>query len=139
MTKTNLILSILLISTLTAQEKPKGIKNPKTAFWFSLVPGMGQIYNGKWIKSATIIGLEIAAYQAWQNNADIYSSYEGTKHTLPKHRYLEKRNKYAWWVWFIYVYGMIDAVVDAHLHPFEEIMKKPIEENQKEEERKYEE
>ena len=35
---------------------------------------------------------------------------------------IEKRNKYAWWVGFIYVYGMIDALVDAHLSPFTEVM-----------------
>ncbi|SVD47230.1 uncharacterized protein METZ01_LOCUS400084, partial [marine metagenome] len=27
-------------------------KNPQIAFYCSLIPGMGQFYNGKWIKSA---------------------------------------------------------------------------------------
>jgi hypothetical protein len=46
---------------------------------------------------------------------------------LSKHRYLEKRNKFAWWVVFIYVYGMIDAVVDAHLNSFNSVMAENIE------------
>ena len=48
-----------------------------------------------------------------------------------KTRYLQKRNKYAWWVIFLYFYGMIDALVDAHLSPFNEVMDEPIEFNQK--------
>jgi hypothetical protein len=32
-----------------------------------------------------------------------------------------------WWTGFIWLYSMIDAVVDAHLHPFEDVMKTPIE------------
>ena len=46
---------------------------------------------------------------------------------MSKHRYLEKRNKFAWWVVFIYVYGMIDAVVDAHLNSFNRVMAENIE------------
>ena len=46
---------------------------------------------------------------------------------LPKNRYLEKRNKYAWWVIFIYFYSMIDAMVDAHLSPFDQVMNTAIE------------
>ena len=42
-------------------------------------------------------------------------------------RYLEKRNKYAWWVIFIYFYSMIDAMVDAHLSPFDQVMNTIIE------------
>lgn len=106
-------------------------KNPKTAFLYSLIPGMGQAYNRKWLKSITIIGLEIAAYQAWEKNSSIYSNYNSEIHSLPKYRYLDKRNKYAWWIGFIYFYGMIDAIVDAHLHPFNHIMDQPIERNVK--------
>tara|TARA_B100000029_G_scaffold431536_1_gene443202 strand:- start:31 stop:435 length:405 start_codon:yes stop_codon:yes gene_type:complete len=101
-------------------------KDPKKAFLYSLFPGMGQIYNGKWIKSAIIIGLEISSYINWRDNALKYNEYEKNNYPLRKHRYMEKRNKYTWWIWIIYFYAMIDAIVDAHLHPFDNIMDNPI-------------
>jgi len=114
------------------QEKEKErSKNPKVAFYHSLIPGLGQIYNGKWIKSAMIVGLEIAAYVAWTENRDIYNDFENKDYPLRKRRYLEKRNKYAWWIGFIYVYGMIDAVVDAHLYQFENLMESQLESEKK--------
>ncbi|MCS5652746.1 MAG: DUF5683 domain-containing protein, partial [Candidatus Marinimicrobia bacterium] len=76
---------------------------------------------------------EIAAYNACLNNLDIYNNYENGKYPLRKHRYLEKRNKYTWWVGIIYVYAMIDAVVDAHLYKFDHIMDSSIENGKKEE------
>jgi hypothetical protein len=39
---------------------------------------------------------------------------------------LEKRNKFAWWMGIIYVYAMIDAIVDAHLHSFDDLMESPL-------------
>jgi len=103
------------------------IKSPKKAFALSLVPGLGQIYNGKWIKSALIIGLEVSSFMAWKLNLDRYNNYDSNNFPLRKYRYLEKRNKYAWWMGIIYVYSMIDAVVDSHLHSFDHLMNKPIE------------
>jgi hypothetical protein len=113
--------------------KKERIKDPKKAFYFSLIPGMGQIYNGKLFKSAIVIGLEIAAYNACLKNLDIYNNYENGNYPLRKHRYLEKRNKYTWWVGIIYVYAMIDAVVDAHLYKFDHIMDRSLENGKKDE------
>ena len=103
------------------------IKSPKKAFALSLVPGLGQVYNGKWIKSALIIGLEVSSFMAWKLNLDRYNNYDSNNFPLRKYRYLEKRNKYAWWMGIIYIYSMIDAVVDSHLHSFDHLMNKPIE------------
>ena len=129
-----LILFVFLIGLSYGQDlKKERIKDPKKAFYFSLIPGMGQVYNGKLFKSAIVIGLEIAAYNACLNNLDIYNNYEKGNYPLRKHRYLEKRNKYTWWVGIIYVYAMIDAVVDAHLHTFDHLMDSSLEhENNKE-------
>ena len=112
--------------------KEEKLKNSKIAFYWSLVPGLGQAYNGKWVKSVSIVGLELAAYKSWNENKDFYNNFKDTYH-LPKHRYLEKRNKYAWWIGFIYVYGMVDAVVDAHLHNFDHLMTSPLENEKKRE------
>ena len=103
------------------------IKNPKKAFLTSIIPGGGQIYNGRIIKGFTVMGLEIIAIQSWLENSKIYSNYDSGDYLLRKNRYLEKRNKYAWWVIFLYFYSMIDAMVDAHLSPFNQIMDASIE------------
>ena len=102
------------------------IKSPKKAFALSLVPGLGQVYNGKWIKSALVIGLEASAYVSWQENLKKYRNYDSNDYPLNRHRYLEKRNKFAWWMGIIYVYAMIDAIVDAHLHSFDDLMESPL-------------
>ena len=87
---------------------------------------MGQLYNGKLTKSAIFVGLEISAYVAWKDNSGKYNSYDSNNYPLKKHRYLEKRNKYAWWIGILYFYAMIDAVVDAHLNSFDSLMDSPL-------------
>ena len=122
-----IFLCVVAINIVLANEE-RSIENkdPKKAFYFSLVPGMGQLYNGKLIKSAIFIGLEISAYVAWKDNSGKYSSYDSNNYPLKKHRYLEKRNKYAWWIGILYFYAMIDAVVDAHLNSFDSLMDSPL-------------
>ena len=103
-------------------------KSPaKAALYGAMFPGGGQIYNGRWLKGALLLSLEAAAIYQWYSNGDIYKKYESENYSLSKHRYLEKRNKFVWWAVFIYVYGMIDAVVDAHLNPFNSVMAENIE------------
>ena len=121
------LVCILFLGVIVANETSElKKKDPKTAFLFSLVPGMGQAYNGKWIKSAMVIGLEVSSFIYWQDNISKYNDYEQNNYPLSRHRYLEKRNKYAWWIGSIYVYAMIDAVVDAHLHSFNDLMESSI-------------
>ena len=124
-----LLLSFFLNVILTAQVTKTDstlIKNPKTAFYLSAVPGGGQLYNGKLLKGSLVLALESFAIYSWLENAKIYRDYDSINKPLPKNRYLEKRNKYAWWVIFIYFYSMIDAMVDAHLSPFDQIMNTTI-------------
>ena len=125
-----LFLSFFLNVFITAQVTKTDstlIKNPKTAFYLSAIPGAGQLYNGKLLKGSLVLALEAAAMYSWFENAEIYRDYDSVDKPLPKNRYLEKRNKYAWWVIFIYFYSMIDAMVDAHLSPFDQIMNTRIE------------
>jgi len=125
----SLLLSFFLNVILTAQVTKTDstlIKNPKTAFYLSAVPGGGQLYNGKLLKGSLVLALESFAIYSWLENARIYRDYDNVDKSLPKNRYLEKRNKYAWWVIFIYFYSMIDAMVDAHLSPFDQIMNTTI-------------
>ncbi len=107
------------------------IKSPKkAALYGALFPGLGQAYNGKILKSVLVLSLEIGAIYQWSLNGDIYKNYETGDHALSKNRYLEKRNKYAWWGVFVYLYGLLDAVVDAHLSPFNEVMNENIEQSE---------
>lgn len=107
------------------------VKSPKKAAMYgAMFPGAGQAYNGKIIKGVIILSLEIAAIYQWSLNGDIYKNYESGNYALSKHRYLEKRNKYAWWAVIVYVYGLLDAVVDAHLSPFNEVMNENIEQTE---------
>lgn len=125
-----LFLSFFLNVFITAQVTKTDstlIKNPKTAFYLSAIPGAGQLYNGKLLKGSLVLALEAAAMYSWFENAEIYRDYDSVDKPLPKNRYLEKRNKYAWWVIFIYFYSMIDAMVDAHLSPFDQVMNTIIE------------
>ena len=125
-----LFFSLLLSYNLSAQINEVDstlIKNPRQAFLFSLVPGGGQFYNQKYIKGSLVMGLEALALYSWLENSKIYKNYDSEEYSLRKNRYLEKRNKYAWWVIFLYFYSMIDAMVDAHLSPFDDIMSTSIE------------
>ncbi|RZP23830.1 hypothetical protein EVA24_04760 [bacterium] len=119
-------LNVILTAQVTRADSTL-IKNPKTAFYLSVVPGVGQLYNGKLLKGSLVFALESFAIYSWLENAKIYRDYDSIEKPLPKNRYLEKRNKYAWWVIFIYFYSMIDAMVDAHLSPFDQIMNTAIE------------
>ena len=117
----------------THPDTSDSIKSPKNAALSSIIPGGGQLYNGKKFKAGMILAGEVLAIVNWYNNSQLYSSYNADNdvdYPLPKHRYLEKRNKYVWWIGFIYIYGLIDAIVDAHLHPFEDVMAEELGNNQ---------
>ena len=122
----SLLLSYNLIAQINEVDSTLN-KNPRRAFLFSLVPGGGQFYNQKYIKGSIVMGLETLAFFSWLENSKIYKNYDAEEYPLKQNRYLEKRNKYAWWVIFLYFYSMIDAMVDAHLSPFDDIMSTSIE------------
>ena len=111
------LIIIIIISFLFGQEIDSvKIKTPKKAALWSILPGGGQIYNGKYLKAGIIITLEsLAIWQSIENgkNYEINNSND---------TYLKDRNKFAWWAFFVHIYGMLDAVVDRHLEPFDPIM-----------------
>jgi len=119
---------VILTGLLSAQESDSlHFRSPKKAAYYALAfPGGGQFYNRQILKGVVLIGLESFAAWRWSVNSDHYRNYTSTM-DLPKRRYLEKRNKYAWWMGFIYIYGLLDAVVDAHLEPFETVMEEDLE------------
>lgn len=107
------------------------VRSPRTAArWSFLCPGGGQVYNRKYIKAGIFVAAEALALWKFAENRQAYADYASGDYELARHRYLEKRNKYAWWVAFIYFYGVIDAVVDAHLEPFDAVMQENLEINE---------
>ncbi len=93
------------------------IAQPRTALLLGLIPGGGQVYNRAWIKALIVVAAESYYVYQFRLNRDRFNDFDDTL-PLSQGRYLEKRNKYAWWVALVYLWGMLDAYVDAHLEGF---------------------
>jgi hypothetical protein len=91
-----------------------------------LFPGGGQFYNDQKIKGIFLLGASIGAGFLYFDHANKYKNYDGIDMS-EKAKYLKLRNKYGWWVGFVYIYGLLDAIVEAHLHPFRDVMAEDIE------------
>ncbi|MEE9573847.1 MAG: DUF5683 domain-containing protein [Candidatus Neomarinimicrobiota bacterium] len=117
-----MFLIIVIISSISFGQEIDStrIKIPKNAALWSILPGGGQIYNGKYVKAGIIITLESLAI--WQSVENGKSYNIENSNDL----YLTNRNKFAWWAFFIHIYGLLDAVVDSHLKPFKPIMEDEI-------------
>lgn len=126
--KLYLILFIVTCNFLVAKKVDSNEKKTKNIPYY-LIPGLGQIKNKKIVKSIILIGAELAAINYWLLNSSKYKDYDSNpdQYDLRKNRYLEKRNKYAWWVGFIYFYSMLDSIVDKHFIDFNEVMNNSIE------------
>ncbi|MDP6396454.1 MAG: DUF5683 domain-containing protein [Candidatus Marinimicrobia bacterium] len=88
-------------------------RSPKKAVLYSIFPGGGQIYNGKYLKAILVMGAEIYYAYNFLVSRENYNS-GGSESDR------QDRNKYAWWIGFAYIYGLLDALVDSHLSTFDE-------------------
>ena len=70
----------------------------------NLIPIVGQIKNQKYIKAGLLSGAQLYASNKFliHNNKD----------------QIAKRNTYVWWIFSLYLYGVIDAYVDYSLKKF---------------------
>lgn len=113
----------------TTQRTP----NPRTALMLGLIPGGGQIYNGiydgindgkwlngKWLKALIVVAVDGYYIRLFQQNRDYYNRYDEFDPPLPFERehYLGERNRLAWRVLFVYILGLLDGYIDAHLSTF---------------------
>ena len=130
----NILCAILFSSTSYAQQKmdfrtlEEQVKNPKIALKKSIIfPGMGQIYNDQKIKGYSLITAEILSLWSFNENRKKYKNYTEND-TKSQDYYLRERNRFAWIAIGLYFYGIIDAVVEAHLDDFDKIVKqnKPL-------------
>ena len=99
-----LILFCFGISQVNGYVDSTSIRNPRIAWKLGFVPGLGQLYNGKYLKALGFIGSEYIAI----TNFNKYNKYNN----------ITLRNSYAWIIFGLYVWNILDAYVDAHLSTF---------------------
>ena len=80
------------------------VRDPGLAWKLGVIPGMGQLYNGKYIKA---IGFMSAEYFAVSRLIELKTENR-----------IGLRNTYGWWVFGLFVWNMMDAYVDAQLSTF---------------------
>lgn len=82
-----------------------------------LLPGAGQVYNGKYLKAVLVFVAQATMAYQFHRNLRIYNQWDPDRYELPRNRYRDKRNKYAWWTAFVYIYNILDAWWIAISHP----------------------
>ncbi|UCD18052.1 MAG: hypothetical protein JSV44_03855, partial [Candidatus Zixiibacteriota bacterium] len=106
-------------------------QHPTIALFKSmLVPGWGQIGNGKYVKAGIIIALEatlIGTYLHYRNKTDdAESDFLSAPESDRPWRFEEyedardQRNRFGWYTATLIFLSMFDAYVDAHLARFPE-------------------
>ena len=123
------IFAIFIISNLFSQQKvdfrteEEQLKDPKIALKRSLtIPGAGQLYNDQKVKGYALMAGEVLALWSFNDNRKKYNNYEDSDSNSKEH-YLRERNRFAWIAIGLYFYGVLDAVVEAHLDNFDEVVK----------------
>lgn len=106
-------------------------KSPKLAMYCNAVlPGLGQVYNGRRIKTALMVGaFSYYAGNIWLNQKSA-QGYTATRDKLPADArarsiyfynrlityYKDQAKDYLWWSAAVWVIGILDAWIDAHLY-----------------------
>ena len=80
------------------------VRSPDIAWKLGFVPGLGQFYNGKYFKAIGFLGAECYAVNRFFH--------------LKKEGRIGLRNTYAWWIFGLFVWNILDSYVDAHLSTF---------------------
>ncbi len=110
------------------------IKSPALALTLSAVlPGAGQIYNGSYWKTPVIFGFAGYFTYAIVVLNDLYSDYrqrfrDSISEELPggnrdlrfiRDFYRDQRDRFAWYLGFLYLINLLDAYVEASLSGFD--------------------
>ncbi len=104
-------------------------KSPMIAMISAMVlPGLGQVYNGRRIRAALMVGLSsFYMSKIWIEHKDAVRrriARDQLDRTTSAWRYedlwyeyhKERSRDYAWWSGAIWLIGVLDSYVDAHLH-----------------------
>lgn len=126
-------LSLSLVISAHAQGDASAIndkRNPTGALLRSIViPGWGQVYNGKYIKGAVIAGAEAylinGIHNNWRDSDRFEKSFKNADDPVIKARefaryedFRDRRNLKMWILAATIFYSMFDAYVDAQLFDF---------------------
>jgi hypothetical protein len=92
-------------------------KSPTSAIIQSaLLPGLGQLYNGKLFKAILVLGGEIAL----GGNAVYYNQYQVQSSSTDEWEfYRNLKSRFLWWLFAVHLLNVIDAYVDASLSGFD--------------------
>jgi hypothetical protein len=104
-------------------------KNPKVAMiCHTLLPGLGQVYNGRRLKVALMAGVATYYYgNTWINYKE-WKASEAARDFYPPgtpkyiHQdelasyYEEQARSFLWWSGAVWLLGLIDSWIDAHLY-----------------------
>lgn len=130
--------------------KDGGYRDPSVAAWLAAIPGLGlgQIYNGSLSKAGLVAMVQVSLgfvaynYHRLMREAEKAMVFDKSKYSdneleiksvindefnrsweSKRSSAFRNRNTYLWYSIFFYFYGIFDAVVDAHLHDYDEKMK----------------
>ena len=84
-----------------------------------VVPGWGQVYNGKYIKALVYAGAQLSFLYGAHVQNDRYHHYRDLGNADFADFYQNDRNRLLWWVFGITLLSMGDAFVDASLSQFD--------------------
>lgn len=123
MFKTIMVLWILIFSSVVlAQEDVDSLRVEKSKsvngalIRSALIPGWGQWYNGKKLKTFLVLGGEAALIA---NAVSQHQKAMQSQSTAEKTYYEDNRSKWIWYAIAVYLLNILDAVVDAHLSDFD--------------------
>lgn len=113
-------------------------KNPRTAMLCSaLLPGLGQTYNGRRFKVGLMVG--VASYYMgngiinWRLHQAYAQEYETMSPGSAQHRLVgrlaefhqEEARTFLWWSGAVWLIGILDSWIDAHLYDVREYTPPP--------------
>ncbi|OUX21201.1 MAG: hypothetical protein CBE10_00555 [bacterium TMED250] len=126
---------LLLFSLIAGQNRNQDslkLKSPSVAALRAFTfPGGGQFYNNQPLKGSLLTSAGIASVYLYYDHSNKYNNSSSLS-SVDKKNYLFKRNRYGWWIIIVYIYGLLDAIVEAHLHPFSSVMNEDLEKNKTE-------
>ena len=103
------------------------VKSPQTAAMRSFIfPGGGQYYNEQPIKGAVLTTMGLSSAILYLDYSKKYNDSKNLNQA-DKKNFLHQRNRYGWWIIIVYIYGLFDAIVEAHLHPFNKVKSEKLE------------
>ncbi len=119
--------SLIISDSTRVLRTDKARRSPMGALLRSVaVPGWGQFYNHKYIKSAVVFGAEsffiFKSVQWWKKTEDQYDLVQQSESGRDFTTYLnyrDRRNDYLWLTGLAVFLSMFDAYVDAHLSGFD--------------------